>query len=95
MNRHSITCLINMLDQILELGQLIRTKLITSEELTGIFLKRLKRYHELIIIEIIIQLSSRDLVLVKSFEGLLQIWPCPGICCHYHGRIGLQASKTS
>ncbi|CAA3000788.1 Hypothetical predicted protein [Olea europaea subsp. europaea] len=29
---------------ILELGQLIRTKLITSEELTGIFLKRLKRY---------------------------------------------------
>ncbi|KAH7865030.1 hypothetical protein Vadar_001429 [Vaccinium darrowii] len=30
---------------ILELGQLIRTKQITSEELTGIFLKRLKRYN--------------------------------------------------
>lgn len=29
---------------ILELGQLIRSKAITSEELTGIFLKRLKRY---------------------------------------------------
>ncbi|CAA2935208.1 glutamyl-tRNA(Gln) amidotransferase subunit A isoform X2 [Olea europaea subsp. europaea] len=29
---------------ILELGQLIRSKVITSEELTGIFLKRLKRY---------------------------------------------------
>lgn len=31
--------------QVLELGQLIMTKQITSEELTGIFLKRLKRYH--------------------------------------------------
>ncbi|KAL7161992.1 hypothetical protein ACSBR2_042465 [Camellia fascicularis] len=30
---------------VLELGQLIKTKQITSEELTGIFLKRLKRYN--------------------------------------------------
>lgn len=30
---------------VLELGRLIKTKQIRSEELTGIFLKRLKRYN--------------------------------------------------
>lgn len=31
------------LQQVLELGQLIKTRKITSEELTGIFIRRLKR----------------------------------------------------
>jgi Asp-tRNA(Asn)/Glu-tRNA(Gln) amidotransferase A subunit family amidase len=33
---------------VLELGQLIKTKQITSQELTGIFLKRLKRYNHVL-----------------------------------------------
>ncbi|KAI7985497.1 Glutamyl-tRNA(Gln) amidotransferase subunit A [Camellia lanceoleosa] len=48
----SLTNMFKLLDagffnytEVLELGQLIKTKQITSEELTGIFLKRLKRYN--------------------------------------------------
>ncbi|XP_068666770.1 uncharacterized protein [Aristolochia californica] len=88
----------NYVQMILELGELIRTKQITSRELTDIFLKRLKRYNH--VLETVVSFTE-DLALeqAKKADDLLDqgvyLGPLHGIPYGLKDIISVPGYKTT